>query len=72
MNIKLFVPDREPLVVEAERQHAEAKPTRKKHPRCACGCGKAAFWPHDGKPVFHTRLCGYLMALKMVRQKKAK
>lgn len=38
---------------------------RKKHPRCVCGCGKAAFWPHDGSPVFHTRLCGYQMALAM-------
>ncbi len=42
---------------------------RKKHPRCRCGCGKAARWPQDGSPVFHTRLCGYLMALKMFRKK---
>lgn len=48
---------------------APPRPYRGKRPRCQCGCGKAAFWPRDGEPVFHTRLCGYLMALKMVRKR---
>lgn len=38
-------------------------------PRCRCGCGKEALWPRDGKPLFHTRLCGYLLAVKMFRRK---
>lgn len=47
------------------------KTERIKHSRCKCGCGKAAYWPRSGKPVFHTRLCGYMMALKMLRRKRA-
>lgn len=42
---------------------------RSKYPRCVCGCGRRAIWPQgDKSPVFHTRLCGYLMALKIVRE----
>lgn len=49
------------------------KPTpkpRAKLPRCHCGCGKAAVWPYGREPVFHTRLCGYLYALKLVQSEK--
>ena len=59
MTLKLFEPDAPP----------EENIIRQKHQRCRCGCGRAAYWPQDGKPVFHTRLCGYLMALKMFRRK---
>ena len=64
MGFKLYVPPED----EPEAIAARLKPVRKKHPRCRCGCGKAAFWPQDGSPVFHTRLCGYLMALEMFRK----
>jgi hypothetical protein len=36
--------------------------------RCRCGCGRIARWPlESNEPVFYTRLCGYKMALKIVR-----
>lgn len=63
--MKLWTPE------ECERPKPQAKRRpRVKIPRCGCGCGKAAYWPQSGEPVFHTRLCGYLMALKMVRKRK--
>lgn len=30
---------------------------------CRCGCGKPAIWPRDDRPIFNTRLCGYVMAV---------
>lgn len=43
---------------------------RKNLPRCHCGCGRAAVWPRDGQPIFYTRLCGYTMAVKIIRGAK--
>jgi hypothetical protein len=63
--VKLFNPETPAITADC------VKPARKKHSRCRCGCGKAAYWPRDGRPVFHTRLCGYLMAVRMFRQRKA-
>jgi hypothetical protein len=59
---------------ERKREVRSAARRGPKLPKCACGCGKGARWPQGSKePVFYTRLCGYLMALKMVRRKaKAK
>lgn len=66
--VKIFEP---PLETELCAVPARFfSPTKKKRPRCMCGCGKAAYWPREGKPVFHTRLCGYLLALKMVKRKR--
>lgn len=46
------------------RRKARAE-LRAKFPRCKCGCGKRALWPlHYNNPIFHTRLCGYIHALK--------
>lgn len=45
---------------------AVQRPSRATKTKCFCGCGRRAEWPREGKPYFHTRLCGYLMALKMV------
>ncbi len=39
--------------------------------RCRCGCGKPAEWPRDGRPLFYSRLCGYLFAVKMFRRKRS-
>lgn len=37
-------------------------------PKCLCGCGRAARWPYlKGEALFHTRLCGYLLAVVMAR-----
>jgi hypothetical protein len=76
--LKIWTPDPD----EADERPPQPEPpatqksplgyVRKKHPRCRCGCGRAAYWPQDGKPVFHTRLCGYLMAVKIVRRRKAR
>jgi len=38
-------------------------------PRCRCGCGKAAYWPKSGVAYFHSRLCGYLAAVKIEQEK---
>jgi len=62
--LRLFDPD-----VDGETADGVAtarRPSRSTKPRCFCGCGRRAEWPREGKPYFHTRLCGYLMALKMV------
>src|SRR6266849_7414076 len=63
VRVKLFKPDTEPEPAAPPKIPI----VRERHPRCACGCGKAAYWPQGrGQAVFHTRLCGYLMALKIV------
>src|SRR5262249_54893454 len=84
MNLKIYeAPDADPaaefldgLVESAAKaqnpvEDTLPKPPRKKHPRCACGCGKAARWPQGDDPIFHNRLCGYEMALEIVRGKRA-
>jgi hypothetical protein len=35
-------------------------------PRCRCGCGRVARWPHD-EPLFYSRLDGYLCAVAAER-----
>ena len=66
--MKIFVPSD----LDEPAEPAESvKAPRKRHPRCVCGCGRAAHWPQDGQPLFHTRLCGYLMAVQAQRQKQA-
>lgn len=78
MNLKLFDPEQEPTAAPESPAAASdpglmgAVPVAKRgppRPKCRCGCGKAAHWPQDANPVFHSRLCGYLMALKMIRRK---
>lgn len=44
------------------------KRSKSSKPKCRLvGCGKPAVWPRDGRPVFCTRLCGYIMAVCLVR-----
>lgn len=52
---------------------ATAPPPRRtrggKLPRCRCGCKRAAHWPKEWEPharLFHTRLCGYKMAVGLI------
>lgn len=74
--MKLFNADEEPVPYAEpipSRKPPEPQPKRPRRskgeiPRCRCGCGKEAFWPRDA-PLFYTRLCGYLMAVKMFRRK---
>jgi len=59
-------------VQKANETIAAAPPRPKRRssaiiPRCYCGCGKAALWPHDGKPLFHARLCAYEMMVARIR-----
>jgi hypothetical protein len=54
-----------------ERKERGDKTPRKLRPKCACGCGRGARWPlYDPSPVFYARLCGYQMALEMIRKRK--
>jgi hypothetical protein len=69
--VKIWTPEvaEDNAMQEAAKQVRSA--ARVKLSRCACGCGKAARWPSTTDAVFHTRLCGYLMALKIMREKAA-
>lgn len=65
--MKLFDPS-EDVPEKTIHEAAPAKPSiRKRKPKCYCGCGKPAIWPRDSSPIFNTRLCGYLLAVKMAR-----
>lgn len=78
--MKLFVPEEQSTPPPPDDHTAAVYHTpapverppvkRKSHSRCRCGCGKAAYWPH-GSPLFHTRLCGYQMAVGIVRELEA-
>lgn len=79
MSVKIYEPEPEPLPAHPDKQTQAwcdmmvrrcKRRTKKQVIRCRCGCGKPARWPKDGRPVFYTRLCGYLLALKMFRRKK--
>ena len=66
--MKLFEPDPEDVPPPPPPRPQRRRGPKK--PRCRCGCGRAAEWPQDDPdPVFYSRLCGYLMALKMFRRK---
>ncbi len=78
---KIFDPDSETaspttpdgferLIVPPVRKKAERKPAPIKVRCRRPGCGKKSIWPHDG-PIFCTRLCGYLYAVKLFKQKRA-
>ena len=54
------------LSTRKPRQKRIRKPYGGPKERCRCGCGRVAFWPRGDKPVFHSRKCGYEMALKML------
>jgi hypothetical protein len=61
LNLKLWNP-------KDMRGRPNGNKRRKDIPRCRCGCGRIARWPlESNEPVFYTRLCGYKMALKIVR-----
>lgn len=80
--MKLFDPEAESLpaeppapieaVQEAPAPAGPRRPRGARKPRCI-GCRvKAAEWPRDGRPVFCTRLCGYVMAVNLFRKQKTK
>lgn len=59
---------REELLAAVRRDLAPRR--LKPHERCRCGCGKRAKWSDKGPPLFHTRLCGYLFACRLIRGRK--
>jgi hypothetical protein len=46
-----------------ERRTCRRRPSAQ-IPRCRCGCGRVANWPHN-RPLFYSRLCGYQMACRL-------
>lgn len=71
MTLKVHTPDpeeeREALMSRVRKPTAPRR--LKTSERCRCGCGKRAKWSDKGPPLFHTRLCGYLFACKIIRGK---
>ncbi len=56
--------------MELRRERARGRRLLPKRPRCACGCNRAANWPLSGEPIFHTRLCGYRMAVGIILKRR--
>jgi hypothetical protein len=61
--LKLYRPDDDP----PPRARKAAAP---RADRCMGGCGKKRLWPKDGSPLFCSRLCGYLFAVRLLRQRR--
>jgi hypothetical protein len=69
--MKLWTAEEAEVIDERVKRQEAASRRRKSDeiPRCRCGCGREAQWPHkDGEPLFYSRKCGYEMAVRAIRQ----